>query len=437
MRDDVERPAHDVTDHARSDGVCGDAVDEQEATRVARDRVRVHRHRLVGGDLDATDVVHVEQARRMLMTRDDIESVADIGDGGRHGTRTGDEQVRATVCQRLLAQPHHVDGEAVCGLQCLARTSRDDIAAGHIDLVIEREGDGLAGLRALQIGDVAFGVQVVRHDAVDDGRAPRVGDDHRVTRRYAAGDDGAGVATEVVLCAHDELDRQAEGLLALAHDRLPDFQRTEQGGTRVPGHPLGSGGDVVADEGTDRDGLHIGHIEAGRSDAHLADDLLEGRMVVADQVHLVDSNEDGLHTHERADREVPVRLRTHSTRGIDHQHGDVAVGCGNRHVAGVLLMPRGVGDEDAAAVGEVHVTVGDVDRDALLALGLQTVGQQGVVDLPHGDRRSATTGASGVLEGVERHGVGLGEEAADERRLPVVDGATRHQVDDGGQAAGH
>ena len=373
----------------------------------------------------------------MLMTGDDIESVAHVGDSGRHGTRSRDEQVRATMCQRFLTQPHHVDSEAVCGLQCLTRTSRDDIAAGDVDLVIEGEGDGLAGLRTLQIGDVAFSVQVIGHDAVDDGRATRVGDDDGVALRDATRNDSSGVATEVILCAHDELNRQAEGLLALADDRLPHLQCTEQRRPGVPGHPVGGGGDVVADEGADRDGLHVGHIEAGRGNTHLADDLLEGRMVVADQIHLVHRDEHGLHTHERADGEVTMGLRTNAASGIDHQHGDVAVRCSDRHVAGVLLMPRGVCDEDAAAVGEVHVPVGDVDRDALLALGLQAVGQQGVVDLAHRDCRTATTRAPGVLEGVERHGVGLGEEAADERRLPVVDRATRHQVDDGGQAAGH
>ena len=51
------------------------------------------------------------------------------------------------------------------------------------------------------------------------------------------------------------------------------------------------------------------------------------------------------------------------------------------HVAGVLLVAGRVGDDELALVGG-EVAVGDVDGDALLALGLEAVGEQGEIDLP-------------------------------------------------------
>ena len=67
--------------------------------------------------------------------------------------------------------------------------------------------------------------------------------------------------------------------------------------------------------------------------------------------------------------------------------------------------------------------VGDVDRDALLTLGLEAVGQQRVVDLADRDGRSAPPGGAGVLELIDWYGVGLDQQAADQSGLAVVDGA--------------
>jgi hypothetical protein len=50
------------------------------------------------------------------------------------------------------------------------------------------------------------------------------------------------------------------------------------------------------------------------------------------------------------------------------------------HVARVLLVPGAVGDDEPPPRRR-EVAVGDVDRDALLALGAQAVDQQREVDL--------------------------------------------------------
>ena len=66
-------------------------------------------------------------------------------------------------------------------------------------------------------------------------------------------------------------------------------------------------------------------------------------------------------------------------RGVDQDHGGVGGAGAGHHVAGVLLVARRVGDDELALRGR-EVAVGDVDRDALLALGLEAVGEQRQVD---------------------------------------------------------
>ena len=68
-----------------------------------------------------------------------------------------------------------------------------------------------------------------------------------------------------------------------------------------------------------------------------------------------------------------------------------------------------------------EVAVGDVDRDALLALGAQAVGEQREVDVRR--RRAALGGLRDLLELVLEDRLGVVEQAADQRGLAVVDRA--------------
>src|SRR3954463_2155730 len=89
----------------------------------------------------------------------------------------------------------------------------------------------------------------------------------------------------------------------------------------------------------------------------------------------------------------------------------MSVGGTGEHVAGVALMPRSVSQDVAAGVcGEEPV--GDVDGDALLALGAQAIGQGGQIRLACGVRDR--------LEGVERQAVGVVQQSADQCALAVI-----------------
>jgi hypothetical protein len=82
-------------------------------------------------------------------------------------------------------------------------------------------------------------------------------------------------------------------------------------------------------------------------------------------------------------------------------------------------VPGGVGDDELAPLGG-EVAVGDVDGDALLALGLQAVDQQREVELAPG-RAAARALAPDRGELVLVDTPRVVEQAPDQGALPVVD----------------
>jgi len=125
------------------------------------------------------------------------------------------------------------------------------------------------------------------------------------------------------------------------------------------------------------------------------------------------------HTEERRCRGVPPRLLDDAVPRIDEDERELGRRCPGHHVAGVFHVPRGVG-EDERATRRREVAIGDVDGDALLALGAEAVGEQCEVDrlVPLGGARPLDRG-----EGVGEDRLGVVQKSPDEGGLAVVDGA--------------
>ncbi len=118
---------------------------------------------------------------------------------------------------------------------------------------------------------------------------------------------------------------------------------------------------------------------------------------------------------------MPPRLRQDALPGVDQDDGEIGVGGARRHVARVLDMARRVGDDELAAGGREE-TIGDVDRDALLAFGREPVQQQGEID-----RVSGRPVLARILlerrELVVEQELRIVEQPPDQGRFPVIDGA--------------
>jgi hypothetical protein len=84
-------------------------------------------------------------------------------------------------------------------------------------------------------------------------------------------------------------------------------------------------------------------------------------------------------------------------------------------------VPRRVGDDEAPARG-LEIAVRHIDRDALLALGLEPIDEQREVERPAARPDTLRIGGE-LLELVLRDRAGLVQQPPDERRLAVVDGS--------------
>ena len=73
-------------------------------------------------------------------------------------------------------------------------------------------------------------------------------------------------------------------------------------------------------------------------------------------------------------------LRNNTSSCINKDDGEVGSGAASYHVSCVLLVSRSVGDDELAQVCR-EVAISHIDGDAFLALSLQSVEQQGIVNL--------------------------------------------------------
>ena len=159
---------------------------------------------------------------------------------------------------------------------------------------------------------------------------------------------------------------------------LHGLEILEQGQTVEVRRPIAAGDDVVAVQRAHRDRVDGG---AGQELAEIVLDLLVDVPVVVHQVHLVDGQHEVGDAEQTRDARVALGLRADAVARVDQQDGDVSGRSAGRHIARVLLVPRRVG-QDELATGGGEIPVGDVDRDPLLALGAQAVGEQREIDRP-------------------------------------------------------
>ena len=94
------------------------------------------------------------------------------------------------------------------------------------------------------------------------------------------------------------------------------------------------------------------------------------------EIHLVHGDDDVPNAHERHDVAMAAGLHLHAARGVDEDNGEMRGRRARSHVARVLLVTGRIGDDELAPVG-IEEAVGHVDRDALLAFGLESVDEQG------------------------------------------------------------
>ena len=187
--------------------------------------------------------------------------------------------------------------------------------------------------------------------------------------------------------------------------------------------------DVVAVDRARRNGRDVRETHAGGKLPIVGGDGLEAVAGVPHQIHLVHREHDVADAEERGQVAVTAGLREHALARIDEDHGEVRRRRGGDHVAGVLLVPRGVGHDELAALRREE-PIGHVDGDALLPLGHQPIDQEGEVEAAPAGPQLLGIGLEGGQLVVEEQ-LRLVEQSADQGRLAVVDGAAGHEAEQG------
>src|SRR3954451_1746500 len=151
-------------------------------------------------------------------------------------------------------------------------------------------------------------------------------------------------------------------------------------------------------------------------------DVVEHFARIVDEVELVDRENDRPDAQQRDEVRVPACLIDQTLRRIDEDHGELCVRGTGDHVAGVLLVTGSIGDDELAAIGR-EVPVGDIDGDALFALGGQSIDEEREIELTAGSTEPLRIGLNRgqvVLEDEVR----VVQQATDQRALGIVDAST-------------
>ena len=314
---------------------------------------------------------------------------------------------------RLLGEPADVSLERSHRLRRGLRR-RQQVPAREVELAVDPHRHGLPGRRGLER---AVERLHRRHPRALAARQR----DHLGTRPQLAAGDAARVGA--LLAAQHPLDREAHPA-RLAGRHLDGLEVLEQRRPGVPAQPLRALDHVVPVQRAHRQRRHRAEPDLRGEAVEVGHDPVEDLLRPVDEVHLVDRQHHVADTQQRGHRGVPPRLLDDAAPSVDQHDRHLGGRGAGDHVARVLLVARRVG-EDEAPPRRREVAVGDVDGDALLALGAQAVGQQRQIQMPVAVAR--VRDLREVLELVGEDRLGVVEQPPDQGRLPVVHRAGRRQ----------
>src|SRR5262249_54551230 len=157
-----------------------------------------------------------------------INSVLELGNLCRYQGGCDLKEIRPARQHRLLAHPHHMCGKLVRDRRARV-ICRDHITAADIDFLVEREGNGHAGLRLVEIS-------LEGDDTGDLNRSANWQHRQPVAWTYRAREDRAGIAAEVCIRTVDPLHRHPEWPLRSVRSDLDGFEIIKERRPAIPWH---------------------------------------------------------------------------------------------------------------------------------------------------------------------------------------------------------
>ena len=261
----------------------------------------------------------------------------------------------------------------VLGDDRLVVRAADHVAAGDVQVVLEHQGHrhGRVGLRhgavrGVDAGDVRGQPGREVHDLV-----PRL--EHTAGHLARVAPVVVQVGVGGLVRPDHVLDRETDVDEIAVRGDVHVLQVVQQRRPVVPEHILRPLDHVVPVQGGDGDEAQVTDLQLRGEGGELLADPLEHPLVVVNQVHLVDRQDQVRHPEQRGEERMQAALLGQPVARVDQHDGQVGGGGAGDHVPGVLDVPRGVRDDELAA-RRGEVAVGHVDGDALLPLGAQAVG---------------------------------------------------------------
>src|SRR4051812_17981534 len=155
---------------------------------------------------------------------------------------------------------------------------------------------------------------------------------------------------------------------------------SEQSRAFVPGSASRSGNDIVSLESTDGDEFDVLDIQSRQETFKFLPNLQEPFLAPVHQVHLVDRYDQMRNPKQRSYKGMAAALFADPHARVHQDDGKVGRGGSRHHVARVLNVAGSVRDDELAP-RSCEVAIGDINRNALLALGPKSIGHIRQVDL--------------------------------------------------------
>src|SRR5579872_6591618 len=266
-------------DNPRGNGRVCERINHNEASGGAILRIGIEEERQRRLQIDGGNIVQFELLSRNVLKRVDVHAMANLADARANGARGVLEQVNLMRIERFRVHPNE-HGLKLSADGWSPIIGDEHVAAAQIDFVLERDGDGIAGARRVEL---VFKRDDRLHTSF---YARRQGHDARSGMQLAGGK-LTGKAAEAGIGTNHILHREAEWTRIRGTAGGHRFQKFEKRRAFEPGHAFAAAHDIIAFERADRHGIDIIDPKLFCELAKFRGDAIEYFLRKTDQIHFV------------------------------------------------------------------------------------------------------------------------------------------------------
>ena len=149
--------------------------------------------------------------------------------------------------------------------------------------------------------------------------------------------------------------------------------------TRIPGHIRRLLRYIITLCSTDRNDHNILKPQSFRKLINILYDLIKTALTVINKIHLVNSKDEMMNTHQSADTCMTPCLHQNPLLRIHKNNGKLSKGSSNRHVSCILLMPWSIRNDKTSLIC-CKITIRNIYSDSLLTFCHQTIQKKRIIN---------------------------------------------------------